>query len=488
MDPNLILLSGAVIMLAGILSGKIGTKMGVPVLLLFLLTGMIFGTANLGLEVTDTNNAMFFGNIALTIILFLGGFETKISDIRPILGPGIVLSTLGVFLTTFFMGVFFWWLSGIGGEWGWISLSLPLALLLSATMSSTDSASVFGILRSQKINLKEGLGPTLELESGSNDPMAYMLTIALIQYIQSGGDGSIWSIVGAFAMQFIIGGGAGYIAGRFAPRLLNKINLGNDSLIPILLLCGVFLVFSATSLLNGNGFLAVYFMGILMGNAKLVHKKSILSVFDGLTWLVQIALFIMLGMYVKAETLLTIAPFALIAGIFMIFVVRPLATFICLAFFPKISFKGKVFLSWVGLRGAVPIIFAMIPVVEQVPYADTFFSIVFFLTLLSLLVQGSTVSWMAKLLGLQEPVVEEESQFDIELGQHMGAKMEERFVTSGMLTAGNRLMDLDTLADNELVILVRRGDNYMVPKGPLELKADDILLIVSEEPQTMAHI
>lgn len=472
-------------MLVGIFGAKVSTRMGVPFLLIFLLTGMIFGTAGVGLQVNDASKTQFFGNIALTVILFFGGFETKISDIRPVLAPGVILSTAGVLLTTLFMGAFFWWFSHF--DFQWITLSFPLALLLAATMSSTDSASVFGILRSQRMNLKEGLGPTLELESGSNDPMAYMLTIALIQFIQSGGEGSLWGILGTFVLQFLVGGGLGYLAGRYSAPFLNRLDVGNSSLIPVVLLCGVFLLFSVTSLLGGNGFLAVYMMGILLGNSKLIHKKNILSVFDGLTWLLQIALFIMLGLYVEAERLLVVAPFALISGIFMIFVVRPLATFLCLSFFPNISIKGKVFLSWVGLRGAVPIIFATMPVVEGVQYADEFFSIVFFLTLLSLLVQGSTVPWVAKRLGLYEELVEEVKYFDVEIAQHMGTKMEQRCVKEEMLGNGNRLMDID-LDDSELVVLVRRGDNYMVPKGRLELQPQDILLVVSEEHETMAHI
>lgn len=474
---NLVLLAGSVVMLVGILAGKVGTRLGVPTLLIFLITGMIFGSLDLGFKTSDTSSTQFFGTVALAVILFSGGFETKLSDIKPVLAPGIVLSTAGVFLTTIFFGTFLYWLGTF--EIFPIHLAFPTALLLAATISSTDSASVFGLLRSQNMNLKEGLKPILELESGSNDPMAYMLTIALIPLALGHDGGSIASILTTFVLQICVGFGIGYIAGKGATWFLNRVNIPNETLYPILIFCTVFLTFSATALLGGNGFLAVYIMGVLMGNAKLIHKKSTMTFFDGMTWLLQIALFIMLGLYVDAESLLEVAPFALLSGLFMIFVGRPLATYICLLFFPHISFKGKAFLSWVGLRGAVPIIFAMMPIASGVEGADQIFSIVFFITLLSLLLQGSSLPLVARWLELSEEVKEEVSLFGVEIPKHTGAQMEEREVVADMLAAGNKLMEID-LRDEELVILVRRGDNYIVPKGRLELQVRDVLLIVSE--------
>ncbi|WP_297195556.1 potassium/proton antiporter, partial [uncultured Porphyromonas sp.] len=409
--------------------------------------------------------------------------ETKFAEIRPILGPGITLSTLGVLLTTLCFGAFLYGLDQLG--WAPVHFSFPIALLLAATMSSTDSASVFALLRSKNMHLKEGLRPILELESGSNDPMAYMLTIALIQYVTGGNeDGSTWSILVTFLLQFSVGGLLGYAMGWLTVKLLNKANIGNEALYPILLLCAVFLTFSATTLLQGNGYLAVYIMGVLVGNRKVVHKKSIVTFFDGLTWLLQIALFIILGLFVDAHSLLPIAGFALLAGLFMIFVARPLAVHLCLVFFPSISMRGRWFLSWVGLRGAVPIIFATYPLMSQVEGAETLFNIVFFITLLSLLIQGSTMPAVARLLKLDEEAKNEVSLFGVEIPQHTGTKMVEREVTQEMLSSGRRLMEID-LREEELVILVRRGDNYMVPKGKLVLEIGDVLLIVFEQ-QTQA--
>lgn len=473
-----ILLVGSILMLAGIMAGKVGTRFGVPALLLFLITGMIFGSSGLGIQYNDAGHTQFVGMIALTVILFFGGLETKFIEIRPILGSGITLSTLGVLLTTVSFGGFLYGMDQLG--FAPVHFTFPIALLLAATMSSTDSASVFALLRSKNMHLKEGLRPILELESGSNDPMAYMLTIALIQYVTGGSEGSIGSILLTFLLQFSVGGLLGYAMGWLTVKFLNKANIGNEALYPILLLCAVFLTFSATTLLQGNGYLAVYIMGVVVGNKKVIHKKSIVTFFDGLTWLLQIALFIILGLFVDAHNLLPIAGFALLAGLFMIFVARPLAVHLCLVFFPSISMRGRWFLSWVGLRGAVPIIFATYPLMSQVEGAETLFNIVFFITLLSLLIQGSTMPAVARLLKLDEEAKNEVSLFGVEIPQHTGAQMVEREVTNEMLSDGRLLMEID-LREEELVILVRRGDNYMVPKGKLALEVGDILLIVFEQ-------
>ena len=221
------LLIGSILLFVSIVVGKTGYRFGVPTLLLFLVVGMLFGSDGLGLQFHDAKDAQFIGMVALSIILFSGGMDTKFREIKPILGPGIVLSTVGVLLTALFTGLFIWWISGM--SWSNIYLPITASLLLASTMSSTDSASVFAILRSQKMNLKHNLRPMLELESGSNDPMAYMLTIVLIQFIQSSGMG-VGAIVGSFAIQFIVGAAAGYVLGKLAIRMLNKLNIDNQAL------------------------------------------------------------------------------------------------------------------------------------------------------------------------------------------------------------------------------------------------------------------
>ena len=350
-----ILLIGSILLFVSIVVGKTGYRFGVPALLLFLLVGMFFGSDGLGLQFHNAKVAQFIGMVALSVILFSGGMDTKFKEIRPILSPGIVLSTVGVLLTALFTGLFIWYLSGMG----WTNIHFPLitSLLLASTMSSTDSASVFAILRSQKMNLKHNLRPMLELESGSNDPMAYMLTIVLIQFIQSDGMGT-GTIIGSFIIQFLVGAAAGYILGKLAILILNKINIDNQSLYPILLLSFVFFTFAITDLLRGNGYLAVYIAGMMVGNHKITFRKEIATFMDGLTWLFQIIMFLMLGLLVNPHEMLEVAVVALLIGVFMIVIGRPLSVFLCLLPFRKITLKSRLFVSWVGLRGAVPIIFA----------------------------------------------------------------------------------------------------------------------------------
>lgn len=475
--PEYILLVGAILMLAGIFLGKVGSRFGVPALLLFLATGILFGSDGLGLQFNNTRVTQFVGVVALSVILFFGGMETKISEVRSVLRPGLLLSTVGVLLTTLFFGGFLYWMGQY--DFSPIHLSFPIALLLAATMSSTDSASVFALLKARNLHLKERLKPILELESGSNDPMAYMLTIALIQVVTGSYSGGVWGIVLTFLLQFSVGSLVGYLMGRFSVWLLNKAGVDNVSLYSISLLCLVFLAFSISALLGGNGYLTVYLMGVVVGNRKLASKKSVFTFFDGITWMVQIWLFILLGLLVNPREVLPIMPFALLAGLFMIFVARPLAVHLSLIGERGLSLKGKNFLCWVGLRGAVPIIFATYPLMSEVPGAETLFNIVFFITLLSLLIQGSSITWVARRLGLDEEPEAGASLFGVKIPEATGAKLEERKVSREMLSRGHRLMELD-LEDSELVILVRRGDRYIVPKGKLELKEDDTLLIVSE--------
>ena len=366
--------------------------------------------------------------------------DTKFREIKPILGPGIVLSTVGVLLTALFTGLFIWWLSGM--SWTNIYLPITTSLLLAATMSSTDSASVFAILRSQKMNLKHNLRPMLELESGSNDPMAYMLTIVLTQFIQSAGMG-VGAIVASFLIQFIVGAATGYILGKLAILMLNKLNIDNQALYPILLLAFVFFTFSITDLLKGNGYLAVYIAGMMVGNNKIMHRKEIYTFMDGLTWLFQIIMFLCLGLLVNPHEMLEVAVVALLIGVFMIVIGRPLSVFLCLLSFRKITMKSRFFVSWVGLRGAVPIIFATYPVVAGVEGSNIIFNIVFFITIVSLVVQGTTISFAARLLHLSEPLEKTGNDFGVELPEEIDSDLSDMTVTREMLEEADTLKDMN---------------------------------------------
>ena len=472
-----ILLIGAILIFSSILISKTGYRFGIPTLLLFLLVGMGFGSDGLGLQFNSASEAQFIGMIALSIILFTGGMDTKIRDIRPVMAQGILLSTVGVLITTLLTGGFIYFLSIYTSTQ--IAMPLLTCLLLAATMSSTDSASVFNLLRSQKMNLKENLRPMLELESGSNDPMAYMLTIALIQVITSGSDLHIGVIGQNLLIQFFFGGVIGFALGQFAIWLINKIGLSNSSLYPILLLSLVFITFTVTDLLKGNGYLAVYITGVVVGNARLAYRKEINTFMNGLTWLFQIVMFLSLGLLVNPHEMLEVAPVALLIGLFMIVVARPISVFACLLPFRKMTNHARWFVAWVGLRGAVPIIFATYPVVAEIPGSNQIFNIVFFITLLSLIFQGMTIASGARMLHLDLPQEKEGNEFGVELPDEIDSQLMDQTLTAEMLENGNRLVDMD-IPRGTLVMLVKRGNEFIIPNGQVELQVGDKLLYISE--------
>ncbi len=361
-------------------------------------------------------------------------------------------------------------------------LTVPESLLMAAVMSSTDSASVFSILRSKGVYLKQKLRPTLELESGSNDPMAYMLTILLIQYIQLG-DMSITQAIISLLLQLSLGVGAGFLFGKISVFIINKIDINNESLYPILILATAFLTFSATTLCQDNGYLAVYIAGLIVGNAKIVHKKSIGTFFDGFAWLWQIVMFISLGLLVNPSELLPVAVIGLTVGIFMILFARPISVFLCLLPFKNFDTRGKLYISWVGLRGAVPIIFATYPLTAGIEHAGLIFNVVFFITILSLIIQGTTVTSVAKWLNLtDEP--ERKDVFGIELPDGIKSAMSEIDVTPAVLAHGNKLMEL-TLPDHTLAVMVMRDGRYFIPKGNTILMENDKLLMISDNDEAL---
>lgn len=482
-----ILFIGSILIFCSILITKAGGRFGMPTLLLFLIAGMLFGCDGLGIHFDNVGQAQFVGMVALCVILFTGGVETRIADIRPVLGPGLTLSTVGVLLTTLFTGGFIFALS----EWELFSLQLPLitCFLLAATMSSTDSATVFNILRGKNMRLKNNLQPMLELESGSNDPMAYILTIVLIQLALTVGDASLSSLdtpklvvdsltilVQQFAAGAMIGAGAGFAT----IWVMNKVNLNNIPLYSIMLMSIVFFTFAITDMLGGNGYLAVYITGIIVGNNRMKNRKQVVAFFDGLTWIVQIGMFLLLGLLVVPSEMWKCAVAALLIGLFMMLVARPLSVFMSLLPFKSINFASKSYVSWVGLRGAVPIIFAMYPVVENVPGSSEIFNIVFFITLLSLVLQGGTIAAAAKKMNLLLPPPEK-SHFDVELPEDAG-ELREITVTAEMIESKGDTLQALALPKGVLVMLVKRGNRYVVPDGSLKLlEGDHLLMVASSE-------
>lgn len=479
-----ILLIGSILFFISILIGKTGSRLGLPVLLLFLIIGMVAGKDGVGIEFESPATAQFIGVISLSIILFSGGMDTKIEEIRPVVKQGILLATFGVLLTTLFTGGFIYLIA----NWTFPGhiVTLTGCMLLAAIMSSTDSASVFNILRSKNLNLKHNLRPLLELESGSNDPMAYMLTIILIQIIQIG-EIHTGQILLSFAIQFLVGIFAGYLLGMCAVWILNHIKIDNPSLYQIILLTFVFFTFSFTTTMQGNGYLAVYIAGLVVGNRRIVYKKYIANFFDGLAWLFQIIMFLALGLLVNPRELVDVAWIGLLVGIFMIIIARPVSVLLCLLPFRWMTFNSRLFVSWIGLRGAVPIIFATYPLLAGIPEAKQIFNIVFFITLLSLLIQGTTVPSSAKLLKLSFREKKIPKAFEMELPEEVKSIMSEITITRDMLSAGDYLINLP-LPENTLVVLVKRFGRFFVPNGCSQLFENDQLLIISDNEKDLKEI
>ncbi|MDD3431925.1 MAG: potassium/proton antiporter, partial [Bacteroidales bacterium] len=307
----------AILFFLSILAGKASSRFGVPALLLFLLVGMFSGSDGLGIQFENMVIAKHIGTIALCIILFSGGLDTNIAKIRPVMAQGILLATLGVFLTAIITGVLIWWVLGMTMKSA--GIGFIISLLLASTMASTDSASVFSILRSKGLSLKNNLRPTLELESGSNDPMAYVLVISLIEIIRMGAAPDYWLVGGTLLLQLGIGAAVGFLLGKLAVFIINHIKIDNDSLYPILVLTFCIFIFSASYFIEGNGFLAVYIGGLVIGNSKFVHKRTSLKFFDGLAWLFQLIMFLTLGLLVNPHELIPIIIPGLIISFMMIF-------------------------------------------------------------------------------------------------------------------------------------------------------------------------
>lgn len=478
---NLFLLIASILLFFSLLIGKTGSRYGVPTLLLFLLIGIIAGHDGLGLQFSSPRVTQYIGVVALSIILFSGGMETKFSEIKPIVKHGIALATLGVLITAFVTAFFIYWLTN--NVLKTVTFTFLQSLLLASILSSTDSASVFSILRSHGLSLKENIRPLLELESGSNDPMAFLLTILLIQMLKTPNI-SGWEVVFVFLKQLILGSLSGYFLGKLAIRFINKINLDNDALYSVMLLAVMFFLFGFTSFIGGNGYLAVYAGGLLMGNQRFVHKRSSMKFFNGLSWLFQIIMFLTLGLLVNPSELLPIAGVGILVGLFMIIVSRPMAVFLSLAPFKGLTLKARLFTSWVGLRGAVPIIFATYPWISELPHSKMMFNIVFFITILSLMIQGTTVPGMAYLLKLALPRIKTKKlkEFDVEFSDEIKSAMSEITVKPEMLQKGQRIMDI-SLPDRTLVVMVKRHQRYFIPRGNTQLEVGDSVLVITDDEE-----
>ncbi len=473
-----IILVASVLLFISILAGKTSFRLGIPTLILFLAVGMLAGSEGIGgIPFDNPGIAQFIGVVALNFILFSGGFETDWTSVKPVFGQALNLSVLGVLLTAGLVGLFVWWVT---------DFTIFEALLLGSIVSSTDAAAVFSILRSKNLALKAQIRPTLEFESGSNDPMAYILTIIFISLIQNS-DQSFISVIPLFLKQLFLGGLFGYLFGVAGKRINNSIKLDYEGLHPVLLIAIMLLTYSVTTTIGGNGFLAVYLAALYLGNQYLLHKRTIMLVFDGIAWLMQIVLFVTLGLLVFPSRILPVIGIGLLISAFLMFVARPVSVFLCLAPF-RMKTRIKGFISWVGLRGAVPIVFATFPLMAGLEKADMIFNIVFFISLTSVLIQGTSIPMVAKWFHVSLPArVKSISPADILLSESINSEMAEMMISSESRSVGKKIIDLG-FPQNARIALLKRDDKYLIPDGQTIIKPGDKLIILAGNKEILSHV
>ena len=465
-----LVLIASLLLLISVLASKFSDRYGVPALLIFLVLGMLAGSDGPGGIYFDNYGfAQWVGIIALVFILFAGGLDTNWRNVRPVFGMGLALSTIGVTITALLAGLFATWL---------FDFSLAEGLLIGAVVSSTDAAAVLSVLRSKGVRLKPQLQSLLELESGSNDPMAIFLTVSAIQLLTRPALSPL-ALLSSFALQMLLGAAIGYGAGRGLPLLINRLRLGYDGLYPVLTLAAVLLVYSLTTLLGGNGFLAVYLAGIVMGNRQFVHRLSLLNFSDGVAWLMQIVMFLILGLLAFPNRVLPLAGMGLLFTTFLMFIARPASVFLTLLPARRLGLREKTLLSWVGLRGAVPIILATYPFRANLPVAERIFDVVFFVVLTSVLLQGTTVPLVARWLGLEDRQSAKPVLPTAQPVAGMLASMRNVTLPANAPSVGKALAELG-LPHGLLVVLIERDGTQFVPAGSTVLRAGDRLTVVAE--------
>jgi cell volume regulation protein A len=473
-----ILLVGSLLLFVSIIVGKTSYKFGVPTLLLFLAIGMLAGSDGIGgIRFDNPQIAQFIGIISLNFILFSGGLDTNWASVKPILKEGFVLSTLGVLLTALSLGTFVWYVT---------DFTIYESMLLGSIVSSTDAAAVFSILRSKSLALKTNLRPTLELESGSNDPMAYVLTIAFLSLVVNQ-DQSLASIIPLFLQQMILGGIAGFAFGKLSKFIVNKIKLDFEGLYPVLVIALMFITFSATDFVGGNGFLAIYICAVYLGNQELIHKKTILKMYDGLAWLMQIVLFLTLGLLVFPSQVFPYMGIGLLISLFLILVARPVSVFLSLVFF-KMKLRRRFYISWVGLRGAVPIVFATYPLLAGIEKANMIFNIVFFISVTSVLIQGTTLSIVAKWLHVALPEkVKPISEIEKLILDLPKSSLQEFKILPDFHAVNKRIVDLN-FPRSAFIIMIKRNGEYIRPGGSTEIVAEDVLMVLADSQEDFKKV
>lgn len=466
-----LILVGSVLILIGIASSKLSSRMGLPVLVLFLGVGLLAGSEGVGGIAFDNYVvAHGVGTIALAIILFDGGLRTSVSSLKEALWPAVVLATVGVLLTSLITGLAATWI---------LDVSLLEGMLLGSIIGSTDAAAVFSILRSKGVNVARRIASTLEVESASNDPMAIFLTVGFLEVLMGRmelGPDILWFLV----RQMAIGAAAGLVVGRAAVYLLNRIHLEAAGLYPLLAAAAGFLSYGIAVALGGSGFLAIYIAGILIGNFRVVFQRGILLFHDGAAWLAQIVMFVLLGLLAFPSRLVEVAGPGLLISAALIFVARPVTVFGLLLPF-RFNLRELTFISWVGLKGAVPIVLATYPLIFGLPSGGLLFDAVFFVVLVSAISQGWTLPPFARALGLEEPPRPEPPvALEITSLRDVEADIVEYIIQPESRGAGRAIREL-ALPDGVVVAMISRGSRIIPPRGSTRVLPGDIVFVVVRE-------
>ncbi|MFA5119188.1 MAG: potassium/proton antiporter [Candidatus Omnitrophota bacterium] len=471
MTVEIILFWAAVLIFLSVVSSKLSDRFAIPVLLLFLAIGILAGSEGIGKIYFDNSQlAKSIGVVALVFIIFSGGFDTNWKDTKPVASPGILLSTLGVLMTALITGLFAVKI---------LRFSLLEGMLLGSIVSSTDAAAVFTILRSKRIGLKKPLKPLLEFESGSNDPMAVFLTVGFISLLTVKSM-TVYELVPRFMLDMGMGSLVGYLMARLSVFLINRLKLEYEGLYPVIMISLVLLTYAIAVFLLGNGFLAVYLAGLMLGQAEFPNKRMIMRFHDGLAWLMQIVMFVTLGLLVLPSHIVPLMGPGLLLTLLLMLVARPVSVLLCLLPF-KLTIRKKAMVAWVGLRGAVPIILATFPFMAGIAQADTIFNVVFFVVIASVFIQGTSIPFVSKMLKLDVPFAKRINYpIEFEKTQAIDADLNDLIVPYNSAAVGKRIRDLN-VPEKCLIVLVSRNSKFVIPSGATIIEGADVLLVLAND-------